>query len=82
MYKSGRKTSIIFNLCSLINLTPQSHRIVRYLDRVIGCDLVEIRPIGNVCNDLHSDRMLRLRLRLVVSHRTIAGTLGRAINKG
>ena len=60
-------------------LKPQSHRIVRFLDRAIGGDLAEIRPIGNVCDDLNSGRMLRLLLRLVVGHRTIGGTLGRAI---
>ena len=30
-------------------LKPQSHRIVRLLDRTIGCDLANVRPIGNVC---------------------------------
>ena len=29
-----------------------SHRIVRLLDRTIGCDLANVRPIGNVCYDL------------------------------
>ena len=31
---------------------PQSQRIVRLLDRTIGCDLANVRPIGNVCYDL------------------------------
>ena len=31
---------------------PQSHRIVRLLDRTIGCDLANVRPIDNVCFDL------------------------------
>ena len=30
-------------------LKPQSHRIVRFLDRTIGCDLANVRPIDNVC---------------------------------
>ena len=33
-------------------LKPQSYRIVRLLDRTIGCDLANVRPIGNVCYDL------------------------------
>ena len=33
-------------------LKPQSHRIVRLLDRTTGCDLANVRPIGNVCYDL------------------------------
>ena len=33
-------------------LKPQSHRIVRLLDRTIGCDQANVRPIGNVCYDL------------------------------
>ena len=31
---------------------PQSHRLVRFLDRTIGCDWAKVRPIGNVCYDL------------------------------
>ena len=31
---------------------PQSHRIVRFLNRTIGFDLANVRPIGNVCYDL------------------------------
>ena len=34
------------------HVKPQSHRIVRFLDRTIGCDLANVRPIGNVCYDL------------------------------
>ena len=32
-------------------LKPLSHRIVRLLDRTIGCYLANVRPIGNVCYD-------------------------------
>ena len=32
-------------------LKPLSHRIVRLLDRTIGCYLTNVRPIGNVCYD-------------------------------
>ena len=46
---------------------PQSHRIVRFLDRTIGCDWAMVRPIGNVCYDLqqaaavvYRDRSLRV----------------------
>ena len=35
-------------------LKPQSHRIIRLLDRTIGCDLANVRPIGNVCYDLQN----------------------------
>ena len=31
---------------------PQSHRIVRLLDRTIDCDLANVGPISNVCYDL------------------------------
>ena len=30
----------------------ESHRIVQFLDRTIGCDWAKVRPIGNVCYDL------------------------------
>ena len=33
-------------------INSQSHRIVRFLDRTIGCDWARVRPIGNVCYDL------------------------------
>ena len=33
-------------------LKPHSHRIVRFLYRTIGCDLANVRPIGNVYYDL------------------------------
>ena len=33
-------------------IKPQSHRIVRFLDRTISCDWAKVRPIGNVCYDL------------------------------
>ena len=35
-----------------VRVKPQTHRIVRLLDRTIGCDLANVRPIGNVCYDL------------------------------
>ena len=31
---------------------PQSHLIVRFLNRTIGCDWAKVRPNGNVFNDL------------------------------
>ena len=37
---------------AVLVLKPQSHRIVRFIDRTIGCDLANVRPIGNVCYDL------------------------------
>ena len=52
------------------------------LDRKIGCDLTNVRPLGNVCYDLqkrsvaYCDRSFLL----VVGHRTIGRTRGRAIN--
>ena len=36
----------------MCRITPQSHRVVRLLDRTIGCDWAKVRPIGNVCYDL------------------------------
>ena len=36
----------------LAHLKPQSHRIVRFLDRTSGCDWAMVRPIGSVCYDL------------------------------
>ena len=30
----------------------KSHVSIRLLDRTIGCDLANVRPIGNVCYDL------------------------------
>ena len=36
----------------MASVKPQSHRIVRLLDRTIGCNLANVRPIGNVCYDL------------------------------
>jgi hypothetical protein len=63
---------------NLFVFTAWSHRIVRFLDRATGENLSEVRPIGNVCYDLDSGRMQRLLLRLVVGHRTIDGTRGRA----
>ena len=37
---------------SPLQLKPQSHRIIRFLDRTIGCGWTKVRPIGNVCYDL------------------------------
>ena len=34
-----------------LSVKPLSHRIVRLLDRTIGCYLANVRPIGNVCYD-------------------------------
>ena len=52
------------------------------LDRPIGCDLANVRPIGNVCYDLQkrSNTAIGLFFLLVVGHRTIGRTRGRAIN--
>ena len=33
-------------------IKPQSHRIVRFLDRTIGWDWAKVRPLGNTCYDL------------------------------
>ena len=33
------------------HVKPLSHRIVRLLDRTIGCYVANVRPIGNVCYD-------------------------------
>ena len=33
------------------SVKPQSHRIVRFLDRTIGCDWAKVRPIGIFCYD-------------------------------
>ena len=41
-----------FTLKALASLKPQSHIIVRFLDRTIGCDWAKVRPIGNFCYDL------------------------------
>ena len=35
---------------------PLSHRIVRLLDRTIGCYVANVRPIGNVCYDHRQQR--------------------------
>ena len=37
--------------CMENGLKPLSHRIVRSLDRTIGCYVANVRPIGNVCYD-------------------------------
>ena len=61
---------------------PLSHRIVRLLDRTIGCYLANVRPIGNVCYDRQqrSHTAIGLSFFLVVGHRTIGRTRGRANN--
>ena len=41
---------------TLVRHKPQSHRIVRFLDRAIGCDWAQVLPIGNVCYDLQQRR--------------------------
>ena len=38
------------NRMSKLPLKPHAHRKV---DRTIGCDWVKVRPIGDVCYDLH-----------------------------
>ena len=55
----------------MVDLKPQVHRIVRLLDRTIGCDLVNVRPIGNVCYDLQKRSHCDRSFLLVVGHRTI-----------
>ena len=57
-------------------LKPQSHRIVRLLDRTIGCYLANVRPIGNVCYDLQTVAYCDRSFLLVVGHRTIGRTRG------
>ena len=56
-----------------IYVKPQSHRIVRFMDLTIGCDLAKLRPIGNVCYDIQQ-RLVAYRdrsLRVVALSRTI-----------
>ena len=36
----------------VVSVKPQSHRIVRFMDRTIGCDWAMVRPIGNACYDI------------------------------
>ena len=31
---------------------PQPHRIIRFMDRTIGCDWAKVRPVVNVCYDI------------------------------
>ena len=64
----------------MFDLKPQVHRIVRLLDRTIGCDLANVRPIGNVCYDLQKRSHCDRSFLLVVGHRTIGRTRGCAIN--
>ena len=35
----------------IARVKPQSHRVVRFVDRPIGCYVANVRPIGNVCYD-------------------------------
>ena len=37
---------------TVVNIKPQSHRIVRFIDRSIGGNLAVVRPVGNVGYDL------------------------------
>ena len=46
-----RRDNFAFSYFSGSLIKPQSHRIVRLLDRTIGCYLANVRPIGNVCYD-------------------------------
>ena len=39
-------------MVTVCRIKPKSQRIVRFLDRTIGCDWAKVRPIGNVCYDL------------------------------
>ena len=43
---------IFWNRSTCFRSSSQSHRIVRFLDRTIGCDWAKVRPIGNVCYDI------------------------------
>jgi hypothetical protein len=60
---------------------PQSHRIVRFLDRAIGGDLAEVRPIATSAAISICYRILRLLLGPVVGHRATGGTRGRATTR-
>ena len=60
--------------CKVIK--PKSRR---FLDRTIGCDLAKVRPIVNVCYDLQERSHTAIGLWLIVGHRTIGLTRGRAI---
>jgi hypothetical protein len=60
-------------------LKPQSHRIVRFLDRAIGGDLAQVRPIATSAAISICNRILRLLFGRVVGHRATGGTRGRAI---
>ena len=53
-------------MVTVCRIKPKSQRIVRFLDRTIGCDWAKVRPIGKVCYDLqqrsvaYRDRSLRV----------------------
>ena len=51
-YEITSATCAISNTQCCQSVRPQTHRIVRLLDRTIGCDLANVRPIANVCYDL------------------------------
>ena len=51
-YHERLENRAITNDWRISMVKPQSHRIIRLLDRTIGCDLVNVRPIGHVCHDL------------------------------
>ena len=46
------------DLRRLTALKPQSHRIVRFMDRTIGYDWAKVRPIGNFFYDLQQPRSI------------------------
>ena len=58
VYYGGNNNVTTNSYQVLLRVKPQSHRIVRLLDRTVGCDLANVRPIGNVCYDLHK-RIMR-----------------------
>ena len=60
-------------------LKPQSHWIVRLLDRAISGDLVKLRTVGNVLK--RSPWLSQAVIALKTGRRTIGGTCSRAITK-
>ena len=69
----------LLEIVANIAVKQQSHGIVRFLDPTIGCDLANGRPIGNVCYDLQKHTAIGF-FWMVVGHRTIGRTRGRAMN--
>ena len=43
------------SVAAMTAIKPQSHRIVRFIDRTIGCDWARVQLIGTVCHD-HQQR--------------------------